>query len=48
MHKNYTVKEKNPYQINQPKKETINSILNYSKSLEVLKGSKKNVELILN
>jgi len=48
MQKNYTVKEKSPYHINQPKKETINNILNFSKTFEVLKGTKKNVELILN
>jgi hypothetical protein len=48
MQKHYTVKEKNPPQTNQLKKDTINSILNFSKSFEVLKGKKQNVELILN
>ena len=48
MQKNYTVKEKNPIQIKQPKQNTIEMILNFSKSLEVLKGHNKNVELILN
>ena len=48
MPKNYTVKEKSTSILKQPETSTINSILNFSKSYEVLKGRKKNVELILN
>ena len=48
MPKNYTVKEKNPKNINQPNIAILNSILNYSKALEVIKIKTKNIELILN
>jgi hypothetical protein len=48
MPKSYTLKEKNPVQYIQPKKVTINSILNFSKAYEVHKGKKQNIELILN
>ena len=48
MQKNYTVKEKNPICTNKLKRNTIDSILNFSKSLEVLKGNKQNIELTLN
>jgi hypothetical protein len=48
MQKNYTVKEKNPVNLNQPKKKSIDFILNFSKSLEVIKMSKQNIELVLN
>lgn len=36
------------YQTKSPSLETLNSILAFSKSIEVLKSKKKNVEIILN
>jgi len=48
MQKNYTLKEKNPVKYEQPQKVTLNSILNFSKAYEVLKGKKQNIELLLN
>ena len=36
------------YQTKSPSKETLNNILAFSKSLEVLKSKKKNVEITLN
>ncbi len=48
MQKSYTVKEKNPIQLVKVKDSSINKILNFSKSLEVLKGSQENIELSLN
>lgn len=48
MQKNYTVKEKNPISTNQPKEKSIDFILNFSKSLEVIKITKQNIELVLN
>ena len=48
MQKNYTVKEKNPIQTPQPQKSTLDSILNFSKGLEVVKGDKLTIEYLLN
>tara|TARA_B100000809_G_C14848871_1_gene427526 strand:+ start:434 stop:580 length:147 start_codon:yes stop_codon:yes gene_type:complete len=48
MQKNYTLKEKKPVNVNQPKQKSIDFILNFSKSLEVIKMTKQNIELVLN
>lgn len=48
MPKSYTLKEKNPVTHIQPEKVTLNSILSFSKAYEVHKGTKQNIELMLN
>jgi len=48
MQKNYTLKEKSPITVSQPKQKSIDFILNFSKSLEVIKVTKQNIELVLN
>jgi hypothetical protein len=55
MLKSYTIKindeltsKKQNFTQNQPKSSTLNTILNFSKSIEILKGKKENFELGLN
>ena len=48
MQKNYTLKEKNPVRVNQPKQKSIDFILNFSKSLEVIEVTKQKIEIVLN
>lgn len=49
---NYTVKQPklplNQKISNKLKQTTLNSILDFSKSLEVIKGKKENIEIVLN